>query len=55
MYFILITKNNKNELKFSNCDNVTKIVDCHMSLKKSIIFFANMRKMYLLIHEKFLL
>ena len=53
MYFMLIIINDKNELKISNCDNVTKIVNCHMSLKKSINFFANMRNMYLLIYETF--
>ena len=53
MYFMLITKNDKNEFEISNCDNVTKIVDCHMSLKKAINFFANMRKMYSSIHENF--
>ena len=48
---MLMTKNDKNEFEISNCDNVTKIVDCYLSLKKLINFFANMRKMYLLIHE----
>ena len=53
IYFILITKNDKNEFEISNCDNITKIVDCHISLKKLINFFANMRKIYLSIYEKF--
>ena len=50
---MLITKNDKNEFEISNYDNVIKIVDCHMSLKKSINFFVNMREKYLSIHENF--
>ena len=52
---MLMTKNDKNKFEISNYDNVTKIVDYHMSLKKSINFFANMRKMYLSIYEIFLI
>ena len=50
---MLITKNDKNEFEISNYDNITKIVDYHMSLKNLINFFANIRKMYLSIHEIF--
>ena len=51
---MLITKNDKHEFEISNCDNVTKIVNCYMSLKKSINFFTNMRKIYLSIYENFI-
>ena len=50
---MLITKNDKNEFEISNCNNVTKIVHCYMSLKKTINVFTDIRKICLSINENF--
>ena len=50
---MLMIVNDKNEFEISNCDNITKIAHCHMSLKKTIKVFANLRKIYLSIKKNF--